>query len=387
MVTDKTRALLTFRRSPHRMVVIRPTGSLVAFSMRERFTRTEFLDALFGDYFKRRDGFLVVKTMRGLNRRLSTRFFPSVEILAKEQYQPDQEVFFGVCPRETTKADRSHIRYITALWAGIDLAPNGYSGRDSYFDSPAWAAKAVRSFPLPPSIIVESGYGMHLYWLFRDVMRIPDPLWVEHELRRFNAYFQCQRDVTIDTMLRLPETYNFKMPSNSVQCEVKYLNTDFRYAPEDFEATELPTDVGSPGERLASAGSAVEPILESMGLRESAEKKVENLRQEPEQSLDAGGARQKKHFGKAVIADQRGSRATSGQVDTRPRSIPEDFEPLPYELEEDPQKSSAIAPPNGSLDALADRVAEKVIEKLTDRLINDLVDRVVDELTKRLLPG
>jgi len=357
--------------------------------MRERFTRTEFLDALFGDYFKRRDGFLMVKTMRGLNRRLSTRFFPSVEILAKEQYQPDQEVFFGVCPRETTKADRSYIRYITALWAGIDLAPDGYSGKDSYFDGPAWAAKAVRSFPLPPSIIVESGYGMHLYWLFRDVMRIADPLWVEYELQRFNAYFQCRREVTIDTMLRLPATYNFKVPSSSVLCEVKYLNTDFRYSPEDFEATKLPTDVGSPvDERLASVGSpTVEPIHGSMGPRGPAEEKVKNLRQEPGQSLDADPARQKKHFTKAVRANQRDSpQSTSGQ-DTQPRSIPEDFEPLPYELEEDPPRSSAMVPPVGSLDALADRVADRVIERLTDRLINDLVDRVVDELTKRLLPG
>lgn len=357
--------------------------------MRERFTRKEFLDALFGDYFKRRDGFLIVKTVRGLNHRLSTRFFPSVEILAKEQYQPDQEVLFGVCPRETTKADRSHIRYITALWAGIDLAPNGYSGKDSYFDTPAQAAKAVRSFPLPPSIIVESGYGMHLYWLFRDVMQIPDPLWVEHELRRFNAYFQCRREVTIDTMLRLPETYNFKVPSSPVLCEVKYLNTDFRYTPEDFEATKLPTDVGSPiGERLASADCGVEPIRGPIGLRAPAEGRVENLRQVPGRSLDADPARRKKYSGKAVRADQRGSdQSTSGHVDTQPRSIPEDFEPLPYELEQDPQRSSAMVPPTESIDALADRVADRVIEKLTDRLINDLVDRVVDELAKRLLPG
>ena len=357
--------------------------------MRERFTRTEFLEALFGDYFKRRGGFLMVKTMRSLNRRLSTRFFPSIEILAKEQYQPDQEVFFGVCPRETTKPDPSHIRYITALWAGIDLALDGYAGKDSYFDGPAWAAKAVRSFPLPPSIIVESGHGMHLYWLFRDVMQIPDPLWVEHELRRFNAYFQCRKEVTIDTMLRLPETYNFKVPSSSVVCEVKYLNTDFRYAPEDFEGTKLPTDVGSPAaERLASAGSAVDPIHGPTGIREPVEEKVENLRQEPGQSLDTDSAGRQKHFAKAVRADEKGShQSTSSHLDTQLRSIPKDFEPLPYELEEDPPRSSAMVPPIGSLDALADRVADKVIARLTDKLINDLVDRVVDELAKRLLPG
>jgi hypothetical protein len=357
--------------------------------MRERFTRREFLDALFGDYFRKRDGFLIVKTAKGVHHQLSTRFFPNTEVLAKEQYQPDQEVFFGVCPREATKPGRAHIRHVTALWAGIDLGPSGYCGKDSYFDSPARAAKAVRSFPSPPSIIVESGHGMHLYWLFRDAIQIPDPLWAEHELRRLNAYFQCKREVPIDAMLRLPGTYNFKVPSHRVLCEVKYLNTDFRYTPEDFEAMKLATDVETEASvRLASAGSANDPMHWPQDRSERAEREAEKLAMEPEQYREADLTGRRKLLGRLGNPVERGSRQSGkGRADTRTRMAPDDFEPLPYELEGESQQSSARAIPTGLLDALADKVADKVAEKLTDKLMNDLVERIVNELAKRLLPG
>ena len=77
------------------------------------------------------------------------------------------------------KPDKRHIRYLVALWAGMDLTSEGYSGRNRFFFGHAQAAKAIRSFPLPPSIIVESGWGVHLYWLLKQVTEMRDPAPVE----------------------------------------------------------------------------------------------------------------------------------------------------------------------------------------------------------------
>ena len=64
--------------------------------MARKFSRKDFLEALYGEYFRKREGFIMVKTAKPLDPRVSTRYFPNLEILAKEQYQEDQNVFFGV---------------------------------------------------------------------------------------------------------------------------------------------------------------------------------------------------------------------------------------------------------------------------------------------------
>jgi len=65
-----------------------------------------------------------------------------------------------------------NIRYVTALWATVDIG-GGYAGKDAYPNRQK-AARAVRNFPLTPSIIVESGRGIHLYWLLDEPLEIID---------------------------------------------------------------------------------------------------------------------------------------------------------------------------------------------------------------------
>ena len=191
------------------------------FFMRVEYTRKDFLEALFQRYFTKREGFIIVRAVRHLDHKVSTRFFPNIELLAREQYQEEQHIYFGVCPRESMKPDKRHIRYLVALWVGMDLTSEGYSGRNRFFFGHAQAAKAIRSFPLPPSIIVESGWGVHLYWLLKQVTEIEDPAPVETVLRKINGYFQCSTEVAIDSVLRLPGTVNCKHSSQCVECRIK----------------------------------------------------------------------------------------------------------------------------------------------------------------------
>ena len=97
--------------------------------MKSRFARKDFLEALFGEYVSKHDGFIRIVTVRHYDRKISTRYFPKLETLAKEQYTDNQHVFFGVCPHEGMRADKTGVRYMVALWAGLDLAPEGYSGK------------------------------------------------------------------------------------------------------------------------------------------------------------------------------------------------------------------------------------------------------------------
>lgn len=197
------------------------------------FARRDFLEALFGKYLERHKGFIEVAAIVPFAEKPSTRFFPNIDALAKEPFPADQEVFFGTCPRERTKRLGDNIRYITALWTALDVDTGGYCGKDA-FDNCQQAARAVRLFPLAPSIIVQSGRGIQLYWLLEQPMIVFDVAKIEKALKRINMYFQCKRPVTIDTMLRLPGTFNNKPPMR-MTCKVKYTNSACRYTPEDID--------------------------------------------------------------------------------------------------------------------------------------------------------
>ncbi len=380
------------------------------------FSRKEFLEVLFKDYFSKRDGFIMVRTGKHLDPRVGTRFFPNIEILSKEQYQEDQNVFFGVCPRETMKPDQRHVRYITAFWAGLDLNGDGYSGKDLYFFSKPLAAKAVRSFPLPPSIVVESGVGMHLYWLLQDVVEIEDAQWMESLLNKIGNHFQCKTPTKVDAMLRLPETSNCKVSSQGGLCRVKFINADFRYTVEDFEKLNLrnrqaaaafsdqPSQPEVASERtldVAQAHSDEREISDSEDLLEFLE---------PSQPVERKGPVPRPVPVRPPVRPP----APASKGAPQPTML-DDFEPLPYETpfeslggpkgsasREQPQlkpKPEPETPEPGvgdaevevleeqSFDAIADRIVDRVVERLSERLMDTMVDKIVQKLALELTMG
>src|SRR5208283_6205893 len=149
----------------------------------------DFLEALFGQYFEQHKGFLEVQAFTPFSDKPNTRFFPNIDTLAKEYFSEEEEVFFRTSPCETMKHRRMSIRYITALWAALDVGGGGYSGKDAFPDCQK-AARTVRNFPLVPSIVVESGRGLHLYWLLDEPMKVLDVARAEKELKRISLYFK-----------------------------------------------------------------------------------------------------------------------------------------------------------------------------------------------------
>jgi hypothetical protein len=216
--------------------------------MISKFTRKDFLEALFGDYYKEHRGFILVKSFKRGDPKMSTRYFPNIEILAKEYYGDERDVYFGIAPRERMKAEKEHIHHMVALWANLDIGREGHEHKEHVFESPQHAAKAIRSFPKTPSIIVESGRGAHLYWLLREVDKVKDVEKIESILKNIGTFLKCDIETEIDTTLRLPETVNTKVPSQLLNCDVKFINTNFRYGISDFENL---------GERIETVTTAV----------------------------------------------------------------------------------------------------------------------------------
>lgn len=299
-------------------------------------SRKEFIEAIYHDYFAEHDGFIMAQSHKRLDIKKSTRFFPSAESLIKEMYGADNNVFFGVCPRERMKPGIENIKYITCLWAGLDLAPDGYSGRGGHFGSPAYAAKAVRSFPLPPSIIVESGWGLHLYWLLEKLVLVEDRQRIEATLRKINDYFQCKKPISLDSTMRLPDTINNKIANEPSECNVKYFNPQFAYTLEQFEKVDL---------KLLGATASV-------------------------------GARKKN-------VDQGDDQFQADSSDN------EDMDSMVEVLEEYMDMDSPVASRNAgeaqgvsqeAIDMIADKVADKVLSRLAGDVAEEIARRIMEKM-------
>jgi len=194
------------------------------------FSRTDFLDALFRRYFEVRDGFVLVRSEIGRHKKASIRHFPSIDALARETFPAHYEVFFGVCPRETVRSGPESLIYCTALWTTLDMAPEGERLEGDYFHDEKTAARAVRAFPLRPSMIVESGLSLHLYWLLKQPTKIERASQLEEILDRIHKYFNGSLPTKMDAMLRLPDTAVIGETGPVRPCKVKFISIDFSYS-------------------------------------------------------------------------------------------------------------------------------------------------------------
>ncbi len=200
-----------------------------------QFTRKDFLDALFAQYYREHRGFILVRTVKADEAKIATRYFPNIEVLGRELYGEDADVYFGVCPRERMKPEKEHVKFILALWADIDIGPEAHKKGEPFFAGPEDAAMAIRGFPLPPSITVDSGHGLHLYWLLDKATEVAEPAATEEIIRKVHRQLNCRMLPDLDAMMRLPDTFNNKIPASPLPCNVKFINVNFRYSLADFE--------------------------------------------------------------------------------------------------------------------------------------------------------
>lgn len=308
--------------------------------MTDQISRKDFLDALFLSYIKDRGGFIMVRSVSRNELKTSTRYFPNTDTLAREQYPNDSNVFFGACPREKMKPGKEHIHCITAIWAGLDIGPDGFSGKERHFASEKQAFAALRAFPLEPSITVRSGRGMHLYWLLKDTETVGDAARVEDMLRRISDYFQCRSEVAIDAALRLPGTVNAKDPVQSRPCYVEHLDAKRRYKLDDFEDLDLRIVIPS---KRPPKPFQLPPLPQS---------RVRVIR-EPEM----------------CPLPREESAVTVTSMDT-----------VVAEVEENPHSG----PQNTGLAADSmDKLTERFIEAFSDQMLDRLADKIVEKLAEK----
>lgn len=117
-------------------------------------------------------------------------------------------VYYGVNLRVTTKGNGESVRQVNALWADIDAKDFG--------GSKAAARAAIDAFPLPPSLIIDSGNGFHCYWFLTTTVTLVTGIQrqsLTRLVKRLSQALGGDKVHDLARVLRVPGTtnYNYSM--------------------------------------------------------------------------------------------------------------------------------------------------------------------------------
>ena len=240
-----------------------------------------FLRLLFGR--APAEAYLLVWEKRG-GDKVST-WFPAkrVDDAAAFAVRQQGDVYFGVClspkdygPRQ--RCPQKEALGVVGLWVDIDVAGEGHMKPNlpATFDE---ALDLACSLGVAPSAVIDSGHGLHAWWLFFEPWVFSDSA-ERDEARAVSERLQAAlrrnaeaRGWTIDSthdlarVLRVPGTVNHKgapVPVRLVEADgtIRYTPADFFALLADDPPAEAPTSRPRAARAAPSAGGASLSIAE-----------------------------------------------------------------------------------------------------------------------------
>lgn len=248
-------------------------------------TARRFLDSLFGQA----EGASILVWTVTPTAKLS-HWPESIDAAARFAASADTttNVYVGCGWREKplgahARGARANVAGIPALWVDLDVAGDGHSAKP-YPPSFEDARALVRALPIPPSTIVNSGGGLHLWWRFREPWAFEtegERADAEDLVRRWEATVQqhaAERGYVLDSVhdlsrvLRIPGTWRTKQSDPVPRFVDIEADNGATYLREDFEPF-LVTDIHGAGRQT------IAPRIEigSVVLRTDAQPPVEKL--------------------------------------------------------------------------------------------------------------
>lgn len=207
-----------------------------------------------------------------------TSSFPAAVAYAHDRAKAGYDVYFGTGLRRQplgsdARGGKADVQWLTAMWIDIDIRGPGHK-EAKLPETLEQAISVAELCPLEPSLIVDSGGGLHVYWLLSKPLEVPAG---GHEKLNvvFKAFqkriiaaaqarlgFKIDSTANIDRVLRLPETWNYKsQPRRPVEI---IFDNDNRY---DFKELVQSTRVLEVRKVDASASSVPSDFVEDIKRR------------------------------------------------------------------------------------------------------------------------
>jgi len=201
-------------------------------------TASDFFNEIFQPAFNGNYGNIEIRTFPK-GQAPQQYFFKSETEAAERAYQLFQQgidVYFGINPRIGNGGKKENVQYLSAFHAEIDYGSVGHKKpcpHQSYDE----ALNAIQTFSMEPTIINHSGGGFHCYWVLSNPIKVIDAgISTLENINKALASALGGDPGThnIDRVLRVPGTFNFKIPENPRPVTL-ISNTHQRYAYEDFQ--------------------------------------------------------------------------------------------------------------------------------------------------------
>tara|TARA_Y100001937_G_scaffold32229_1_gene46059 strand:+ start:7296 stop:10115 length:2820 start_codon:yes stop_codon:yes gene_type:complete len=179
--------------------------------------------------------------------KLKPKFTDSLEVayeIAEEFSEQGMDVYFALGKlKEKGSRKAENVESLGAIWLDIDCGGDkaqeieSSTGLPKGYISQVEGLKALKNFcdtvDLPEPVIVNSGYGLHVYWAFTE--ELPTEQWLPiarrlEEICVTQEFYADPNVFDVSRILRVPNTYNQKRDTPKL---VRVMNpVTERYAPD-----------------------------------------------------------------------------------------------------------------------------------------------------------
>ncbi|MBM4305106.1 MAG: hypothetical protein FJ123_00065 [Deltaproteobacteria bacterium] len=191
-------------------------------------------------------------------------FFSSETAAAEMAYERCslwEDVYFGVNPRVGKAGRKDNVKFLSSFHAEVDYGEEGHK-KPSPYKTREEALNAIQNFSLEPTLVVHSGGGFHFYWVLANPLKVE-----EHGVEALESINRGlalalgadrgTQDIT--RVLRVPGTYNLKLPDNPRLVQV-VSNSGNRYSIEQFRELAALPHPSSPGTIKKSSRPSPAPL-------------------------------------------------------------------------------------------------------------------------------
>jgi hypothetical protein len=241
-------------------------------------TTVEFLRGVLGS-----EGYYCILAIKGGSR--IQKFYRTVDELDHAAANFDEngyDVYYALATfADGQSREADNVKQLRAMFMDLDCGVNLKTGVSKEFPDQATAITRLRAFckanNLPKPTLVNSGYGVHVYWPLTHPVDLVTWLPVAEKLKELalSQGFKADKAVTADAarVLRVPGTHNYKAATPAL---VSVLGIEPLKA-VDFDAfASLLVGVATPvSTKRFTPGEAKSPMMEALlGKRESRFKTI-----------------------------------------------------------------------------------------------------------------
>lgn len=181
--------------------------------------RNEFLSKIIGNS----NNYLEIRAIQGKN--IKTQFFSKNDFSKLNEFiesNSNMNIYFGVAMRKTTKnGQKENCIELNCLYLDIDFGDLAHK-KHSLFNNEKEVLKHLNRFNLNPTLIVNSGHGLHLYFFLKETILLSNENHdiIESLTKELGIIFGGDSTHNIDRILRVPYTFNRKDPDNPKMCMI-----------------------------------------------------------------------------------------------------------------------------------------------------------------------